>query len=270
MLSVIIPFYNRTSLTCRAIRSLIPWAQHQVIRQIIVVNDASSDGISEVKEVLRKVSKEVGADSKFLNTSINLGASGAKNFGAFNSDSEYILFLDSDDELIEVTANEMVLFKEFIMTHDLVFVRCREFESNLVIGEKATNDTVNINKYINGELDFECLPVMRRDVFLAYPYSKSLRGCEGLSYLKILSSGYKASYYATPMRMYHSEADGRISSPENLARRSKFLLYYHFLTMRYVRHMKANVLLKKIMKIFVYAIAPKFLLKIMYAKNDFK
>lgn len=88
--AIIIPNYNNAKTLARAIESCL----NQIIpaNEIIVVDDGSTD---ESRAVLGKYSKEI--------TTIfqkNSGVSTARNNGADQAKSEWLLFLDADDEFL--------------------------------------------------------------------------------------------------------------------------------------------------------------------------
>lgn len=88
LVSVIIPTYNRETLVCRAIQSVLNQSYQNF--EIIVVDDGSSDNTAEiVKNYIPK--------TKYIYQE-NAGASAARNKGIDLAKGEWIAFLDSDDE----------------------------------------------------------------------------------------------------------------------------------------------------------------------------
>lgn len=89
-ISVVIPTYNREKVVGRAIRSVLN--QTYGIYEILVVDDGSTDQTQSVVEQI--------ADGKirYIKLEQNHGAGYARNVGIRESKSEYIAFLDSDDE----------------------------------------------------------------------------------------------------------------------------------------------------------------------------
>ncbi len=85
-IAVIVPVYNRVHTIARAIESIL--AQHYSAREIIVVDDGSSDTTSEVVKCYPEVT---------LLRQKNMGVSAARNNGVMMASSEWITFLDSDD-----------------------------------------------------------------------------------------------------------------------------------------------------------------------------
>ena len=86
--SAVIPAYNAGKYVGRAIESVL--AQTHKADEIIVVNDGSSDDTAEVVE-------RFGGAVRFIRQE-NAGASVARNTGIEAATSEWIAFLDADDE----------------------------------------------------------------------------------------------------------------------------------------------------------------------------
>lgn len=87
--SVILPTYNRATLLPRAVHSVL--AQTRQDFELIIVDDASTDGTAELVEQL--------ADSRivYLRQSARRGAAAARNTGIRAATAPYVAFIDSDD-----------------------------------------------------------------------------------------------------------------------------------------------------------------------------
>lgn len=98
MVSIIIPVYNRILPLERALKSV----QQQTFKDfnVIVVDDHSTDDIqSVIKECNLSYMKTVGK-----------GVSAARNTGIRSSQSEFIAFLDSDDEWLPTKLEKQIQF----------------------------------------------------------------------------------------------------------------------------------------------------------------
>ena len=130
--SVIIPTYNRAHLLGRAIRSVL--AQTLQDWELLVVDDASTDDTEIVARAF--------GDSRihYVRHQVNKGAPAARNTGIRKSRSEYIAFLDSDDEFmpekLEMQLNLFLRDKE----GDLGVAVC-DFECV----KQATNEVVSVS-----------------------------------------------------------------------------------------------------------------------------
>ncbi len=117
--SVIVPVFNRSELLKRALDSVI--SQSLAPREVIVVDDGSTD---DTAEVLRSdYSTHVRVISQ-----PNAGVSRARNVGITASGSEWIAFLDSDDEWhprkLEFQAKFLAQNSEYQVCHcDEIWIR---------------------------------------------------------------------------------------------------------------------------------------------------
>lgn len=87
--SVVIPAYNRRSLIAEAIESVL--AQTLPAREIIVVDDGSTDGTADI------VAARFGTAVRIERLERNLGISAARNHGWRVATGELVALLDSDD-----------------------------------------------------------------------------------------------------------------------------------------------------------------------------
>lgn len=90
--SVVIPTFNRSHILERALRSVLGQtvAAREIIREIIVVDDGSTDDTASLVQAQFPEIKLIRQENK--------GVSAARNHGIRCADSEWIAFLDSDDE----------------------------------------------------------------------------------------------------------------------------------------------------------------------------
>lgn len=95
MISVIIPMYNSKDTIERSLDSIKNQTQLKLIKEIIVVNDGSTDESLEIVESYIKSNPEMPIQIIGKN---NGGVSSARNTGLKIAKEEYIALLDSDDE----------------------------------------------------------------------------------------------------------------------------------------------------------------------------
>tara|TARA_Y100000816_G_C26107012_1_gene588617 strand:- start:3930 stop:4580 length:651 start_codon:yes stop_codon:yes gene_type:complete len=89
-ISVIIPVYNQEKYIARCLHSILSQTFIDDYFEVIVINDASTDSTSFVLEQFKK-------DIRIINNKKNIGLPGSLNLGIKNSNSQYIVRLDSDD-----------------------------------------------------------------------------------------------------------------------------------------------------------------------------
>jgi glycosyltransferase involved in cell wall biosynthesis len=139
MISVVVPCFNSQQTIVRALSSIY----HQTYKNydIIIVDDGSVDNTKGVVESFFKNKK---IKYKYIYQE-NTGPSSARNNGVQNSDSEYIAFLDSDDEWhykkleIQIKAIEenSLLFLGSIYTYDdFIYEKNEEIELSKYTFEK--------------------------------------------------------------------------------------------------------------------------------------
>lgn len=123
-LTIIITVYNRAALCLRALQSVLALKNHTSDIEIIIVDDGSVDQpFSQLEPWL--------TESIHYFYKQNGGAASAKNFGAQKATGEYILFLDSDDQLTSNALDEFFLLAE---EDNFDFFYSKQFEK--VQGEK--------------------------------------------------------------------------------------------------------------------------------------
>jgi glycosyltransferase involved in cell wall biosynthesis len=101
--TVVTPTFNRASLIARALDSVR--AQQRPPTRIIVVDDASSDG---TPEVVRQWARQNNFPVTIEVLSQNSGPAVARNRGIELATTEYVAFLDSDDEHLPETLGRLV------------------------------------------------------------------------------------------------------------------------------------------------------------------
>lgn len=105
-ISFVIPCYNYGNKVESCIESC---KKINCEKEIIVVNDASTDNTFEVLNKRK--------DIKFINLEVNKGAGHARNVGAISSKYDNIFFIDSDDVLLE-GSNKLI---PYLSKYDIIY-----------------------------------------------------------------------------------------------------------------------------------------------------
>ncbi len=92
-ISIIIPIYNAENYLKRCLNSVVNQTLKDI--EIICINDCSKDNSLEILKEYSKKDNRI----KIINLKENKGESKARNIGLDNTNSEYIAFLDNDDEI---------------------------------------------------------------------------------------------------------------------------------------------------------------------------
>jgi glycosyltransferase involved in cell wall biosynthesis len=103
--SVVIPFYNRTAMAVSAIESAAVQTHENI--EIIVVNDGSSEDISEVEAAVKRHHPR----ARMLHQK-NSGPAAARNAGWKSANGSYVAFLDADDLFVPTKLSNQLLAME--------------------------------------------------------------------------------------------------------------------------------------------------------------
>lgn len=107
-ISVVIPMYNREKTIERAIRSIL--RQTFMPMEIIIADDCSTDASVRIVREIRKKDRRI----RLIRLRKNSGAQAARNCGIKVAKGEWILFLDSDDELVY---NALEILRDAVEKH---------------------------------------------------------------------------------------------------------------------------------------------------------
>ena len=176
--------------------------------EIIIVDDCSTDGTVEL--IKSKYKDEVSLRKiQLIVQDKNRGVCCAKNVGAKAASGDYLVFLDSDDELVR---DYSIILSEVLMYScpPVIFFRCQDSTGGLV-GSPLVSAYLNVRKIVNFGTPGECLPVIRKDVFLENMYDEDLRGFEGLSYCRISKESGALVVSDKVARIYYTDLDDRLS-----------------------------------------------------------
>jgi glycosyltransferase involved in cell wall biosynthesis len=224
MFSIVIPAYNREWCIERALISADNFLQCIGEGEIVIVNDGSTDGT--VNQVLLFIKENTSDNIVFrvVDNKINKGVCAAKNSGAYDSSGDWIIFLDSDDELIHDNIEEFVNMINNNKSCPVHFFASID-EAGTVIGDKPECSIKrDMNQLLLYGTSGESLPVLNRMVFLECPYDEELNGFEGLAYLRIALQYDYAMIHATILRKYHTDHEDRLSSIKGIRKRSNSLV----------------------------------------------
>jgi GalNAc5-diNAcBac-PP-undecaprenol beta-1,3-glucosyltransferase len=146
LVSVIIPTYNRETLLCRAIESVIRQTYKKI--EIIITDDNSTDG-SEV--AIKKYITGYDKNIKYVKNSKYLrGPCGNKNNGFDNATGEWITILDDDDILLPDSV-EFMLNTARSKKYKMVFGNCQRSDGMGVTGHGLTSSReVNFSDAVCG------------------------------------------------------------------------------------------------------------------------
>lgn len=259
--SIVIPFYNRAWSVERAIASAVAFGGHGFATEIILVDDGSQDDSrSVVEKAIEARAGDAAIAIRLVVHEHNRGVCAAKNTGAVAASGEWIVFLDSDDELIAENAPKVYETLSTGERYPLHFFACVEEKMTFVSGAADEVTQRAFNDFLLLGTGGEALPVAKNDAFRTYLYDEDIRGYESLCYLRMVRDHGHAILHSLVVRRYYTEHEDRLSSRAGMKRRWRDLAKGHLRVIaQHHRVMSLPVLLKqcaRYMKAKALAVAP--------------
>ena len=224
--SIITPVYNRAWCVERALNSALKFLGNEIRGEIIVVDDGSSDSSVTVVENFFNYARSADIRCTLVRHKKNLGVCAAKNSGAMAASGEWLIFLDSDDELLPLVGRATQEALNSKAQCPLHFFSCVDEESECSVEIDRIIER-NFNDYLRYGTDGEKLPIVKRSVFDRFPYDEDMLGYESLSYLRIIRNYESACLHSMSVRRYYTSNQDRLSTSPNLRRRSARLAVGH-------------------------------------------
>ena len=142
LISIIVPIYNVKEYLEKCVNSIL--AQKYKNIEILLIDDGSNDGSSELCDKLLKNDKRIKVFHK-----TNGGLADARNFGIMHSNGNYLCFVDSDDTINEDMINELY---NLIINHKCDIATCNfniiYVDNSAIYSSKTIKNKVKIyNKY---------------------------------------------------------------------------------------------------------------------------
>ncbi len=207
--TVVIPTRNRPQLVVRAVASAL--AQTHRPKEVIVVVDGPDDAT---------VSALAALDDPRLRTIIlptSCGSNNARNQGAASAESEWIAFLDDDDEWLPEKLDTQLTYAE---SADIA--SCRFFSPSshgIVIwpkrlpetGERVGDYLFNRRSIFNGEAAIITSTLLvRRAILVQMPFSTTLRRHQDTDWvIRAIDRGARFIYAPEPLVQFNDDV-GRL------------------------------------------------------------
>jgi glycosyltransferase involved in cell wall biosynthesis len=219
--SIVIPTFQRRQVVRASIGTALTFARETFNAEVIIVDDASTDGTVDM--IRATYPREIASGLLVVvQRTTNGGATAAKNDGAKLARDDWLIFLDSDDQLLPIASKAIPTFAAQYKTTPVLFFRCEDETGNLV-GSPAPAGPLDLDALLRRGTPGECLPVVSRVAFLAHPYDEELRGFEYLAYLRIVRSHGPAMLSETVARRYATRGVDRLSTLAGRLRRADLI-----------------------------------------------
>lgn len=210
-ISIVIPVYNRAHLVRRTLDSCL--AQEFRDFEVIVVDDGSIDGSFETIQTYgdRRIHSILHQD--------NLGVFAARNTGVDAASGDWVVCLDSDDELMP-DALLMIHQKSLQVTEDVAGMRfaCLMGDGSLSPYPALLPEIWDYRQYIMWlesvhKTRGESLVVVRRWTFESVKYPEG-RGTELLYHLDF-ARRFLTHQFPDIVRRYHQDAPNQLTKPDS-------------------------------------------------------
>ena len=229
MITVAITTFNRGDIVEKAIRSALSFATMAGGR-VVVVDDCSTDGTDSL--VPRLFGEQVSSGLlTFARHDKNQGVTAAKNTAFELADAGWVIFLDSDDELITGASDAI---RQCLLAHrdrPVVFFRCVN-ETGAFVGRRFDqSQDMPLTRYLAHTSYGEALVTVNKGIDQEPPFDADLRGYEGLGCAKLIKKHGPALLSDIVARRYNRSRRDRLSLPAGVLRRAPLLAIGH---LRYI------------------------------------
>ncbi len=228
-ISVVITTFNRAGLVSRSIESVINcFSSTRADYEIILVDDFSTD--NTVESIRHRFSNEIGGNLLSVVTNIqNRGVTYSKNAGYRIAKGKWVIFLDSDDEMIAGAGPAVFAACNKYTKNPIIFFRCID-ESGNTVGEIFPNDRlIDLKLYLHKTSFGEALTAVNKVQIGHDPYIAELRGYEGLGCTRMIHEKGDAVLSVVMARRYYRSGNDRLSSSAGFIKRMPLLAKGNFL-----------------------------------------
>ncbi|HFZ5203334.1 TPA: glycosyltransferase family 2 protein [Campylobacter jejuni] len=244
-LSIIIPLFNSCDFISRALQSCINQTLKDI--EILVIDDKSKDnGLNIILEFAKKDPR-----IKVLQNEENLGTFASRNLGVLHSNSDFIMFLDSDDfftlDACEIALKEMkkgfdlLCFDAFV--HRVKKKKFYRFKQDEVFDQKEFLEFLSKQRHFCWSVWAKCF---RKNIILKS--FEKIKIDERLSYAEDVLFCYiyfmlceNIGIFKTCIYHYEFNLNGRYENKNK-----------EILNQNYQNKKKSNELIKRISESFLY------------------
>jgi glycosyltransferase involved in cell wall biosynthesis len=190
----------------------------------------------------------------FVQHDTNFGVTAAKNTAFAHSPPGWVLFLDSDDELIQESAAAVADVLTNHRYEPLVFFRCVD-ENGVLVGRAfAEPQRLSLQRYTIHTSYGEALVAINKAVAPAPPFDAELRGYEGIGCARLIEQFGPALLSPVIARRYDRTRDDRLSSFISTLKRADRLSHGHRRYLKlYGRNIRYSTQLALQFKVVVYS-----------------
>jgi glycosyltransferase involved in cell wall biosynthesis len=233
--SIITPTFNRHGVIVRSLESSLAFIRAVQNAELVVIDDASRDGTVEL--LCRRYADEIACGVMTLCVrSTNGGVIAARNDGIRAARGAWLIFVDSDDQLLPIAASEVPAFVQKHPDAPVLFFRCED-EQGRLIGPPAVSGPLDLATLLTRGTPGECMPVIARSALIDRAFDKDLRGHELLGFLRIVAARGPAMLSNAVVRRYSVANMDRLSLRSARLRRAAVMALGYSEMMREFGHL---------------------------------
>lgn len=283
LVSVVIPTFNRERTLSRAIDSVINQTYQNW--ELIIVDDRSSDNTSKLVQEYMQKDKRI----KYIKNTFTKGPAGARNKGVKESKGEFIAFLDSDDEWLDIHLLEIMDEFEKNPDIDWIYSDAKKVDGKKIIYNSSFNEAwkgkdkwktekredlfvLDKKDALTSALEYSTyaglqVSVIRRKVFSTMKFDETIFCVEDqLTPLEAIASGFRLAYLNKVHVIIHSENDA-ISIKTNAESNEKKIEIYLELEKLYkkipriipLKKNQRRIINYKLLDLYSYRLIPLFI-----------
>lgn len=218
--SIVMAAYDRAHTLPRALASVR--AQTRDDWEVIVVDDGSRDGTEKLVRDLEAADPRI----RYVKHPVNRGVTAAKNTGFDHVRGDWVMTLDSDDEMVP---QALAIFGRTLIdvAPDLDAVACNCFDSRTgrFTGRGLAHDQyITLSTRLDRQRG-EHWGMFHRRILGAHRFNEHVRGYEDVLWTKIHEHA-KWYYLHRALRIYHTEGSDRLTSKETPEQRRRLYEIY--------------------------------------------
>lgn len=227
LISIITPVFNREDEILRCISSVSKLKTNKNIDyEHIIVDDGSKDNTIKIIEQIKSKYK-----IKFFKHKKNKGVNAARNTCIKHAKGDYILLLDSDDEIVQ--KGLIIIEKTLKKTKKQGFVYeflTKKNNGKIMGSSKKYGIPISYKEQLQGISKGEFIALVKKEVFDNIKFDENRLAFEGIFWNKVARKFNKIIFINQVVRIYHDDAENRlckeIQDPKNALQRIKDYTYY--------------------------------------------
>lgn len=213
-ISVVLPTYNRCKTINRAVSSVLNQTYSEI--ELIIVDDASTDATENV------ISNIHDSRIRYIKLDKNVGPSRARNIGVDEAKSNYIAFMDSDDEWYSTKLERQMNY--YLKNQQYGLVYCPYFYEN---GRKIIQIPSKLipKENLEGNIYYSLLDsnkigtptiLIKKDIFLEFGgFDENLNCLEDWDFALKVAGKYKIGFVDDILMKAYLTSNGVNSNTKN-------------------------------------------------------